>query len=586
MDIFDNATVSVLEAAGVDEEALKGLSRDDLKDLFPGPGNFLRRKKLWEFINQNCENTTDQDASTCSGSGIMPSTSSMPPCQPQASTPISAEKTMKMPDPPEYVVYTDSELDMVRSQYFALLCNGKEKNYKMSKELCCRLVRNTITSMVAILRASPMGKQARYPSKLEMRAMSQKIVDYYPMLRDADTNMPYLTIYTKMYKRLQNMRTPRKRQGSVPQRGAAKTALFSADNQDMETDWTDTSYSSDNTILLESNDDISGDSSAEASPLPLPSVRKKPKSGTKTSLLPSESASCSAPTTVIASPTTSASPATSASPTTPAKDVFVGQDSLKMQARHYRTLSNMYNKPNAKPNQNDVAQILDLEFEARRAFIDADVTKEEDRPAKIFEAYPCFKDVRNAMDELRRIVGGTNSRYIEEVKGRWAEFCAKVQFYGVWKKVLKPPFPLNVRSVDFTLALFNALPSLFPSPTSPPKKLGNSCEALLHILKSGEDPTLYLEKRPLSSPVLLFDGSTTIVAVGNVPVTTLPQEDFSEGMLVLLAYYYTLHLTYPKCVATLLSVIQTEVIGDTIHDQDATSAYKKAMADWKSFIDK
>lgn len=66
-----------------------------------------------------------------------------------------------------------------------------------------------------------------------------------------------------------------------------------------------------------------------------------------------------------------------------------------MQARHYRTLSNMYNKPNAKPNQSDVAQILDLEFEASRAFIDADVTKEEDRPTKIFEAYPCFKDVRN-----------------------------------------------------------------------------------------------------------------------------------------------------------------------------------------------
>lgn len=109
---------------------------------------------------------------------------------------------------------------------------------------------------------------------------------------------------------------------------------------------------------------------------------------------------------------------------------------------------------------------------------------------------------------------------------------------------------------------------------------------LFFLFQSGEDPTLYLEKRPLSSPVLLFDGSTTIVAVGNVPVTTLPQEDFSEGMLVLLAYYYTLHLTYPKCVATLLSVIQTEVIGDTIHDQDATSAYKKAMADWKSFIDK
>ncbi len=51
-----------------------------------------------------------------------------------------------------------------------------------------------------------------------------------------------------------------------------------------------------------------------------------------------------------------------------------------------------------------------------------------------------------AMDELRRIVDGTNGRYIEEVKGRWTEFCTKVQFYSVWKKVLKPPFPLDVRS--------------------------------------------------------------------------------------------------------------------------------------------
>lgn len=66
-----------------------------------------------------------------------------------------------------------------------------------------------------------------------------------------------------------------------------------------------------------------------------------------------------------------------------------------MQARHYKTLANLYSKPNAKPNKTDVAQILDLEFEARRAFIDGDFTKEEDRPAKIFEAYPCFKEVQH-----------------------------------------------------------------------------------------------------------------------------------------------------------------------------------------------
>ncbi|KAL3970578.1 [histone H3]-lysine36 N-dimethyltransferase NSD2 [Sarotherodon galilaeus] len=451
MDEFDDAIVSVLQAANIDEEALRSFTRDDLKDLFPGHENFFRRKKIWDFISQKFK-STDQDANTCHRSESNPLGFDVSQCQPQTSTPISytADKKMKMPDPPEYVVYTDSELDMVRSQYFALLHSGKKKDCKMSKELCCRLVRNTVTSMVAILRASPMGKE--------------------------------LTIYTKLYKRLQNMKSPRKRQGSMPQR---------ADH-----------------------------------------------------------------------------------------------DSLKMQARHYKTLSNMYRKPNAKPNQSDVAQILDLEFEARRAFIDADVTREEDRPRKIFEAYPCFKDIRNAMDELRRIVGGFNCKYIDQMKGRWAEFCSKVQFYGIWKKVLKPPLPLDVHGVDFTVTLFNALPSLFPSKTTPPKRLGSASEALLHILKPGEDAMLYLEKRPLSSPVLLFDGTTSIVAVGNIPVTTLPLEDFWEGMLVLMAYYYTLHLTYPKCVATVLSVIQTEVITDAIHDQDATSAYKKAIAEWKSFFEK
>lgn len=90
----------------------------------------------------------------------MPSTRFMPP---SSLLPISAEKTMKMPDPPKYVVYMDSELDTVRSLYFALLCNGKAKNYKMSWELFCRLVRNTDRSMVAIVCASLMGKEASTP---------------------------------------------------------------------------------------------------------------------------------------------------------------------------------------------------------------------------------------------------------------------------------------------------------------------------------------------------------------------------------------------------------------------------------------
>ncbi|KAK7884661.1 hypothetical protein WMY93_027784 [Mugilogobius chulae] len=189
------------------------------------------------------------------------------------------------------------------------------------------------------------------------------------------------------------------------------------------------------------------------------------------------------------------------------------------------------------------------------------------------------------MDELGRIVDANDNKFVEGMKARWSTFCSKAQFFGIWKKALKPPLPLDVRGVDFTILLLNTLPSLFPSPAQPPKRLGNASEALLHILKQGDDPTLYLTKRPLSSPVLLFDGTTCIIAVGDFPVTTLQKDEFCDGLLVLMAYYYTLHLTYPKCVATVLSVIQTEVVGDVIHDQDATNTYKKSLAEWRGFFE-
>ncbi|CAM4608967.1 unnamed protein product [Leuciscus chuanchicus] len=139
-------------------------------------------------------------------------------------------------------------------------------------------------------------------------------------------------------------------------------------------------------------------------------------------------------------------------------------------------------------------------------------------------------------------------------------------------------------ALEYAIALFRALPTLFPSPTAPPKKMGHASEALLHVLQPTEDPTIYLQKRSLSSPVLIYDGSNCLLAIGTTPITTFAKEDLSEALLYLMAYYYTLHLTYPKCVATLLSVIQTEILQDTLHEQDATASFKKAMAEWKDFI--
>lgn len=95
----------------------------------------------------------------------------------------SLEKVVKL-FYPEYVLHTDTELEQVRQQYFELSKKGEERSCKMSKELRCRLIRNTMTSMIAILRAKGDGESHRYPSKPEITAMAKRIVQYYPMLQD------------------------------------------------------------------------------------------------------------------------------------------------------------------------------------------------------------------------------------------------------------------------------------------------------------------------------------------------------------------------------------------------------------------
>ena len=47
------------------------------------------------------------------------------------------------------------------------------------------------------------------------------------------------------------------------------------------------------------------------------------------------------------------------------------------------------------------------------------------------------------MEELQRILDKDNTNFINELKGRWHDFCQKVQFFGVWKKALKPPMGMD-----------------------------------------------------------------------------------------------------------------------------------------------
>ncbi|XP_048055127.1 uncharacterized protein LOC125273629 [Megalobrama amblycephala] len=217
---------------------------------------------------------------------------------------------------------------------------GREQQCVMSKELRCRLVRNTVTSMVSILRASQQGEMVRYPPKHEVTAMAIKIVEYYPMLQNKDKTMKHKSIYNNLHKRLQNVRSPLKRQGPTPERGHPKKRIqvdfSSSDREDYDAD-----TSGGSTVILQETPGSSSDDGHTASS---------------------------------------------------------DMDSLTTQARHYKTLQEMYKK--TKPNQDAVSHILDLEFQARRAFIDSNALKEEERTTKILDAYPCFKELHNVSNTV------------------------------------------------------------------------------------------------------------------------------------------------------------------------------------------
>ncbi|CAM4530089.1 unnamed protein product [Leuciscus chuanchicus] len=179
MDELDDFSVLTLKAANIDEALLQTLSRDDLRDLFPGPEHFLRRKRVWALISPEDENPTLPDQAGHSGTRTVSALRGTSPISPQESTPLQKEspkKTLQLPSPPEYVVYTDSELEQGHKHYFEMARTGREQECVMSKELRCRLVRNNITSMISILRASQQGEDVRYPPKHEVTAMAKRFV--------------------------------------------------------------------------------------------------------------------------------------------------------------------------------------------------------------------------------------------------------------------------------------------------------------------------------------------------------------------------------------------------------------------------
>nr|XP_040043999.1 uncharacterized protein LOC120826103 [Gasterosteus aculeatus aculeatus] len=281
----------------------------------------------------------------------------------------------------------------------------------MSKDLRCRLIRNTMSSMIAILRAT--GDGDRYPSKPEITAMAKRIV---LQDRDLSSKNAWVTVYSQLYKRLQNVRSPQK---TNPKRRRLEEPKC---QPELLSD-PDGFESSDSTLILDppskggSIQDCLLKEVAPQTQAAMPDLRC-PQALTLQTL-------------TVQQPQASTLTRTAKKPAdTP------DSDSPATMAKHYRTLQSLCKKKT--PNHESFSQLLDLEFSARRAFIGSDSFREEDRHKKILEAYPCFKDIGHVMEELQRILDKNNIHYIDELKGRWENFCQKVQFFGVWKKLLKP----------------------------------------------------------------------------------------------------------------------------------------------------
>ncbi|XP_029949678.1 uncharacterized protein LOC115390112 [Salarias fasciatus] len=471
-------------AANVSTDMLSSLSKEDLRDLFTGPEHFIRRMAIWRTIHGGNEyeqlaynNQPHPGTSGCDATSIPTTpTPSTPPSIPAPGD--SASRTVQLVCP-QFVVYTDTELEQSRTAYFEKQRAGQEGDYTLSKELRCRLIRNTVTSMLAIKTAAEDDFQ--YPCCRELSAMAKRLIEYYPMLRDrtAASGDEWKSVKKQLLKRVQNVTPPKKRQGATPSRKRQRAIINESSSKESSTD---DSGSTASTLILERSPQ-SGGSSPEAEQLDVPASGSGP-GGSSGKRRQREDT----PVDLTLQTNSSERPETS--------------DSLQNQARHYGVLQELY-KSRPRPNKKDVAQLLDLEYQARRAYINSDVMREQDKPTKILQAYPCFREVDHVIKQA--------------------------------------------------IATMKALPDIFPSPVAPPKKLGHASEAMLHILKSAEDANTFLQTRPLSSPVVIVTETNCILAIGTIPVLTFPKEDISDSVMYIMACYYTFHLTYPKCLATLLS---------------------------------
>ncbi|XP_055359365.1 uncharacterized protein LOC129603207 isoform X1 [Betta splendens] len=241
-----------------------------------------------------------------------------------------------------------------------------------------------MTNMISIARAT---EDPRYPTKHEVNIMAKRLVEYYPMIKDRSSKSEWEHVAKKLMKRLSNVKSPRMYKGPPSKKP----------RQDVEVSVSSTEYDGDSsasTITLERS---------PVSPKGIP-VSHRTSTPMQNQDSSDEAADC--------------------------------VDSQKTQARHYRTLQEMYKSK--KPNKAAVTHLLNLEFESRRRFIVSDVLKEHDRPTKVLEAYPCFRELDHMREKLEKMttLAQENMAASQHQQRTWYDRSARERSFSPGQKVL------------------------------------------------------------------------------------------------------------------------------------------------------
>lgn len=94
--------------------------------------------------------------------------------------------------PRSIIIITDSELKQAQRSYSEQKWLGTEHVMALSQELFCRLIRNVMTNMISIARATD---DSSYPSKHQVNAIAKRLVENYPMIKDRSSNCEWVSTF-------------------------------------------------------------------------------------------------------------------------------------------------------------------------------------------------------------------------------------------------------------------------------------------------------------------------------------------------------------------------------------------------------